>query len=77
MAKEDNVLSMRPVTEEEAERECDSCDDTVDDSGVKMTARVDGREATWYLCEECFGDSQLDITERPAASTPAPTPTKN
>jgi Zn finger protein HypA/HybF involved in hydrogenase expression len=58
----ENTLKISPVADTEAERECDSCDDTVDDSGVKIVALVDGRTATYYLCEDCFSN-ELDVTE--------------
>lgn len=66
MANSNNTLKITAVAGDEAERDCDSCDDTVDDSGMKITATVDGRSSSWYLCEECLTDS-LDISERVTA----------
>lgn len=58
----ENSLKIVQVVGDEADKTCDSCDDTVDDSGMKVIALVDGRTATYYLCEECL-TSELDITE--------------
>lgn len=52
-------------TDTEAEKDCDACEDTIDDSGIKITVQVDGRKAEFYLCEDCL-TNEVDIVERAA-----------
>lgn len=52
-------------TDAEAEKDCDACEDTIDDSGIKISVLVDGRRAEFYLCEDCL-TNEVDIVERAA-----------